>query len=214
MFTTRSVCYRPGMLQIIEFTAVVTSAVYGVLLASQKKLDAIGVIAVAFVVAFGGGTLRDLFLNRHPLYWISHPYLSMLVFAIGIVGSFVPAWFGKVQRLLPLPDAVGLGLLSMTGVAIAMEQGTAPFIAALLGTITGTFGGVLGDVICNEIPALFRPVPALYATCAFTGAWVYLILRWCGVPENAALLVGAATITLFRLAALHWKLCLPAIHRD
>lgn len=201
------------MLQFVEMTAVVTSAVFGVLLAAQKKMDAVGVIAVAMAVAFGGGALRDLLLDRHPLYFIANPHLPLVVFGIGVVGALKPASFGKLQWLLPWPDAFGLGLMTMTGVAMAVEKGTTPFIAALMGTITGTFGGVLGDMLCNEVPSLFRPAP-LYATCAFTGAWVFLGVRWCGVSNNAALIAGSVTAILFRLASLYWKLQLPAVKRD
>ena len=196
------------MLQFIEFSGVIAFALYGISRAHQKQMDFVGLFSVAALVSFGGGTLRDLFLDRHPLFWIANDHYVILVFLLSLLGAIRPQWINRLEPFLAIPDAFGLGLFAIAGVNTALASGTSPFIAVILGTITGTFGGVLGDVICNEIPSLFRPSP-IYATCAFAGAWVYLGLTWLNSNEAIAIWVGVLSIALLRLAALRWKLQLP-----
>lgn len=197
-------------LVVIEFLAVIVSAIYGVLLAARKGMDAIGVFVVAFAVAFGGGTLRDLFLDRQPLFWIGNPHYPMIVLGIAIFSGFLLRYVHHIRPLLVFPDALGMALFTLTGTAFAIEAGTGFFVAALLGVITGTFGGVLGDVICNEVPALFTPSP-LNATCSFAGAWVYLGFSHFSVLQPFALLAGIIVIVAFRLASVKWNWCFPAV---
>jgi uncharacterized membrane protein YeiH len=196
------------MLQSIEFLAVLASTIYGVLLARRNEMDFVGVFSVAFMVAFGGGTLRDLFLDRHPLFWIENSHYPLVVFAGSILTSFLRRVPKPIARLLPLVDAVGLGLFSIAGAGFAIEAGTSLFVASLLGVITGTFGGVMAEVVCNEVPSLFRTAP-LYATCSFVGCWVFLGLERAALGEGIAGPVAAGTIVAFRLAALQWNLRFP-----
>ena len=194
----------------IEFLAVIVSAIYGVLLAARKGMDAMGVFAVAFAVAFGGGTLRDLFLDRTPLFWIGNAHYPIIVFAVALLAGPILRFVKHIRPLLVGPDALGMALFTLTGTGYALEAETAPFVAVMLGVITGTFGGVLGDVLCNEVPSLFTPSP-LNATCAFTGAWVYWGALEVNVPEKYALLAGLAVIVIFRLVSVRWNWCLPRV---
>jgi len=197
------------MLTAIEYTAVISSALYGVLLAARKELDVIGSITLAFAIAFGGGTLRDLFLDRHPLFWIANVHFSQIVFVLAALGAFLPRLTHRLEPYLALPDALGLGLFSVLGALFAVEAGAPLFVASLMGVVTGTFGGVIGDVICNEIPRLFRPSP-LYATCSFLGAWVYLILIRCAAPAGWAITGGIAVTVILRLIAVRRGWSFPA----
>ena len=197
------------MFQIIELLAVVSSAIYGVLLARRNQMDLVGVLSVAFIIAFGGGTLRDVCLDRHPLFWIGHDHYAVIVFVLASVTAFVRRIQEAVERWLFVPDALGLGLFSVVGASFAIEAGTSMFIAALLGVVTGTFGGVIGDVICNQIPSLFRPASPLYATCSFLGCWIFLLLDNYGATELTAVISGLITIMLLRFVALKWNICLP-----
>ena len=201
------------MFEIIELTAVVTAAVYGILQARSARMDVLGVFTVAFATAFGGGTLRDLFLDRHPLFWIAKPHYTMIVFAMAVVSCLFRRLPVAYKKLLYLPDALGLGLFSVVGVQYALEQKTGYFIAALMGVITGTFGGVISDILCVRVPALFKSAP-LYATVSFAGCWVFLLLLHFQVAHNVAALVGIAAIVLFRGIALYWNLCLPEMRDD
>jgi len=205
----RAVPYPCRMLDAIELAAVVVSAIYGVLRAARKGLDVVGVIVLAMVVAFGGGTLRDLFLGRRPLFWIEHDHYLVIVFVIGLIGALIPTRLAKVEKLLTLPDAMGLGLFSVVGAAFAIESGASFPVASLMGVVTGTFGGVVGDIICNEIPSLFRTSP-LYATCSFIGAWLYLLVGLTAAPESVAVTVGIVATVALRLAAVRWNVSIPA----
>lgn len=200
-------------LATIELLAVVASAVYGILLACRKQLDMVGVFSVALATAFGGGTLRDLFLGRRPLFWIVNDHYVAIVLVLALLGALAPRLIRRFERQLAVPDALGLALFSLTGAAFAIEAGTSLLIAAILAVITGTFGTVIADVICNEIPALFRSGP-LQATCAFAGAWVYLLAHRLEAPPGLALLTGFVVIVGFRLVSLKWNLRLPTASLD
>lgn len=195
-------------LRVIELLAVLTSGTYGVLLARRKGMDFVGVFAVAFIIALGGGTTRDLFLDRHPLFWIEHEVYPLMLFGLAAIMSLfrkLPAGFSK---WLHVPDAFGLGLFCILGTSLALEAGSSWFVASLLGVVTGTFGGVIGDVICNEVPSLFTTSP-LYATCAFLGSWGYMLTGLTVLGESVAVLVGLFIVVVMRLFAVHFNLQLP-----
>jgi uncharacterized membrane protein YeiH len=196
------------VLQFIELLAVISSGTFGVLLARRKGMDFVGVFSVACMTAFGGGTLRDLFLGRHPLFWVQHDHYPVIIFALALAMSLIRKVPQFMEKALYLPDALGLGLFSVVGAGYALEAGTSWFLAALLGTITGTFGGVIGDIACNEVPSLFRTSP-LYATCSFLGCWAYLFMQDVVADEVIPLAVGISVIVLMRLAALRWNIRLP-----
>jgi uncharacterized membrane protein YeiH len=202
-----------NMLTTIELFAVLISGIYGVLLACRKQLDAVGIFTVAFTVAFGGGTLRDLLLDRRPFFWIENDHYVMMVMAVTLIGAFLPRGLLKLERFLAIPDALGLALFSIVGTGFAMEAGTSPFIAAIFGVITGTFGGVIAEVICNEIPSLFRSAP-LYAICSFSGSCVYLAARVLTQHENASIFLGVLVVVVFRWSALRWNIRLPNASLD
>lgn len=197
------------IVQLVEFLAVMVSAVYGLMLATRKEMDMIGHIAVALTVAFGGGTLRDLFLDRRPLFWIEHEHYLMLVFGMAVVGTFVPAHVVRLEKYLQIPDAIGLALFSVVGAGIALQHETPLFVAAVIGVVGGTFGGVIADVICNEVPSLFRPATTLYATCSFSGAWTYIGCRQLNVSEPYSLLAGAGVVFVLRMLAIRFNWRLP-----
>jgi uncharacterized membrane protein YeiH len=197
------------MLQLIEFLAVVSGAIFGALLARRKQMDFVGVFSVALITAFGGGTLRDILLGRQPLFWITNAHYPVIVFFLALFILVTGHWIGRAERWLNIPDALGLGLFSIVGAGFALESNTSLFIASLFGVITGTFGGVIGDIVCNEVPNLFRANTPLYATCGFVGCWVYLLLGKIGLPENITLWTGITVVVAIRVVALRWNIRLP-----
>lgn len=201
------------MSQVIEFLAVVSSALYGILLARRHQMDFVGIFCLALIVSFGGGTLRDLFLGRHPLFWIENDHYPVIVFVLALVPSFFKSVPERVEKYLSIPDALGLGLFSIMGVSAALESGTSLFIAALLGAVTGTFGGVMGDVICNRVPSLFRPAP-MFATCSFTGNWIFIALNSWPQTQKMAAPMAISFIVIFRLLAIRFQLRLPHVEVD
>ena len=198
------------MLLLLEALAVISAALFGVLLARSKRMDIVGVCSVAFIVAFGGGTLRDVLLGRQPLFWIANVHYAGIVFALAVVGSLPPRLPVRLVSWLHVPDALGLALFSVVGAGIAIHEGTPLFIASLFGVITGTFGGVIGDIVCNEVPSLFRPTTPLYASCSFLGCWAYILSSRAGLAEPIALWGAVVVIVALRLGALKWDWRLPA----
>jgi uncharacterized membrane protein YeiH len=196
---------------VVEVLAVISGAIFGTLLARRKGMDFVGVFSVAFMTSFGGGTLRDVLLDRHPLFWIQYSWYPAIVFAVAACVSLirrVPEW---VERFLNLPDALGLGLFSIVGTQIALNEQVDPFIAVLFGVITGCFGGVIGDIACNDVPNLFRAGTPLYATCAFAGSALLVALTWLRIPESIAFSAGASTVVGLRLLALRFRIGLKAL---
>jgi uncharacterized membrane protein YeiH len=195
---------------VLDLLGVAVFAVSGVLAAGRKKLDWLGVTVVAVVTAIGGGTLRDVLLDRHPIFWIADPtYLVVCLVAIGFTLMYarlrIPAF-----RALFVADALGLAFFTISGVQIAQQAGLSGLLAGLMGVITGVAGGVVRDVLCAEIPLIMRG-GQLYASSAIAGAALYLLLEWKGVPRDPAAMAGMAAIAIVRLAAILWRLELPVL---
>lgn len=199
------------MLQLIEILGIISFALSGIIEARRKHMDLVGVYTVALIAAFGGGTLRDLFLDRTPLFWVANPAYAIVILIMAVGAFLFPSLARVPDRVLLLPDALGLGLFSIAGTGFALDAGVAPFIAALLGTTTGVFGGVIRDVIANEVPFIFRN-KYLYATAAFAGCWLYMLLMIIGVEKELAVIYGITAVVVLRLAALRFGLRLPGGH--
>lgn len=199
------------LLQIIEILGILAFAFSGFVEARRKDMDLVGVFTVAFITAFGGGTLRDLLLDRRPLFWVEHQEYTLLVFILALV--ITPFMrhlrFAFSEKLLVTADALGLALFSVLGASLAQRNGMPLFVSTMMGVITGIFGGVLRDVICNEIPLVFRR-GQLYATCAFAGCWCYLLLGMAGASEALSLSASILLTVVFRLVAVRYNLRLPA----
>jgi uncharacterized membrane protein YeiH len=199
----------------LEASAVITSALSGMIAARKKGLDLVGVYAIAFVNAFGGGTLRDVLLDRRPFFWVryeGYAVLVLLLAALYIYGSrLLTPIKAPAYRVFALLDAFGLALFSISGTAFALEYRMPPFTASLLGVITGVVGGVLRDILLVQIPVVFRKTATLYATCAFVGCWVYLLLVAGQVDVAIATVAGFFTIVLLRMLALRYNLTLPTL---
>lgn len=197
-------------LQVIEILGIVAFAFSGFIEARRKDMDLVGVFTVAFITAFGGGTLRDLLLDRRPLFWVEHQEYSLMVFVLTLaISPFARHLrFAFSEKLIVVADAFGLGLFSALGASLAQDAGMPIFVCSMMGVITGIFGGVLRDVLCNEIPLVFRR-GHLYATCSFAGCWTYLILAYFAMPDAASLFASIVVTVAMRLAAVRFDLRLP-----
>ncbi len=198
------------LLLTLEVLGVFANALAGMLEARRKNMDLVGMYVAALVTAFGGGTLRDVLLDRRPFFWVQHQEYPLTIFVLCVLAVYtrhrVMRWVDV--RALEVIDALGLGLFAASGTSIALEVGSPPFIASLMGVITAVFGGVLRDVIGNDIPRIFQR-SQLYATCAFVGAWMYLGVYIAGGEPLTALLLGLATTFVLRLLALRRNWTLP-----
>jgi uncharacterized membrane protein YeiH len=198
------------ILHALSWIGIAVFAASGALAAGRKRFDAIGVAVIAVVTALGGGTLRDLLLDRHPLFWIADPTYLWVVLASAAVTLLYVHNRRPPNSLLLVADALGLALFTISGAQVAEQHGLHGLIVVVMGTLTGAAGGVLRDVLCNEIPLLFGPTQTLYATAAIAGAAVYLALQSLGVERTVAALAGMAVVAGVRFAAIAWQLRLPA----
>lgn len=188
------------LLQYVEAMAVLVNAISGFIEARSKKMDVVGVFIVAFITAFGGGTLRDILLDKRPLFWVTHQEYTIVIFVLALIAAPLIRTLRYIvsERLIVIADAFGLGLLSIAGTSQALAAGMPLFVAAMMGVITGTFGGVLRDIVCNEIPMVLRDGRP-YAACSFAGCWMYLLMQQSGVSPDFALWSSALAITGLRL---------------
>ncbi|HWP18200.1 MAG TPA: trimeric intracellular cation channel family protein [Burkholderiaceae bacterium] len=198
------------VLTVVEASATLAFALSGLLEAARKRLDAVGVCLVAGLAAFGGGTLRDVLLDRRPFFWVAHSEWLWALLALCVVAmAFLRArHFAPTERAMQWPDALGLGLFSASGTQLALAQDLPGIVAVLMGVITATFGGVLRDIVCNEIPTALRDHRP-YAVCAFVGGWVLVAAQHAGMPAGWGLVLAAVTATGLRVAALLTGYTLP-----
>jgi uncharacterized membrane protein YeiH len=197
---------------VVEVLATAAFALSGILEGARKRLDLVGIGVVASLAAFGGGTLRDLLLDRRPLFWVENVELLWFVLGLAVLSVIFlrGRHFELTERAMLWPDAIGLGLFCAAGTQVSLDLGMPLLVAAVLGVITSIFGGVLRDVVCNEIPRVLqdhRP----YAICAFLGAWVLIGLQLgLGLEDRASLLIAAGVASTTRLLAVRFDWELPA----
>ena len=198
---------------VVEATATMAFALSGLLAGMRKRLDVVGLSVVTGLAAFGGGTLRDVLLDRRPFFWVDHPNWLWILIALGLAAIFFVrrAHFEFTERAIQWPDALGLGLFTATGTQLALAQNMPAIVAVVMGVITATFGGILRDVVCNDIPTALRDRRP-YAVCAFTGGWVYVLAVHLQLTPGLALLLAAVTATGLRAWALFSGYELPAGH--
>lgn len=188
-------------------------AVSGALAAGRKQLDLLGVIVLALVTAIGGGTIRDLLLGRHPIFWLSNAAYILVITAAALLTVAYARWRRPPHSALLVADALGLALFSITGAQIAERTGLPAISGIVLGTITGSAGGIVRDILSAEIPLVLRR-GNLYATAAIAGTATYFALERLGALRPIPALVGMLVIVGLRLAAILWGLQLPVFQLD
>lgn len=198
------------LLYVLQLLGDAVFAASGALAAGRRRMDLIGVIVLAIVTTIGGGTVRDVLLDRHPVGWIADPTHLMVAIGSAIVTLLVARDRRPHERALAIADALGLGLFAIGGAQIAEQRGAPGLVIVVMATITGTFGGVLRDVLSAQVPLLFRH-GELYATAVIVGASFYVLLERLGVHRDGAALAGMAAVILLRLAAIAWGLRLPVV---
>ena len=196
-----------SFLRILEMLGVAVFAISGALAAGRKSLDLVGVVVTATVTAIGGGTLRDVLLDRHPVFWIADTANLWVIFAAAVGTVIYTRRWPPPERSLAVADALGLALFTVTGAQIAQGAGMEGVVVVIMGTLTGVAGGVIRDVLTAQIPMVMRRGP-IYATACIAGVAVYLLLETV-LPHDVAAVVGMATIAALRLAAILWKLTVP-----
>ena len=201
------------LLYALDLVGVAVFAVSGALAAGRKRLDLIGVVALGLVTAIGGGTIRDVLLDRNPIFWLADPaYLLVITAAALLTVAWTRRWPPPAKALL-VADALGLALFSVSGAQVAERMGVNALAGVALGTVTGAAGGALRDVLSAEVPLVLRR-GELYATAAIAGTGSYFTLTWLGAPRGVATGVGMAVVAGVRLAAIRWGVKLPVYQLD
>lgn len=195
------------VLYILDLLGVAVFAISGALTAGRKSLDLLGVLVIAIVTAVGGGTLRDLLLDRHPIFWIVDPtYLIVITISALLTLAYARSRPAPGNSLL-IADAMGLAIFTIIGAQAAEAANHSPLIIIMMGTMTGVAGGMLRDVLSAEVPLILRR--DVYATAAIAGASLYLLAQVVGFSRPAAVVVGMAAVAVLRLLAIFRGLRLP-----
>ena len=184
-------------------------ALSGALMALRSGMDVIGVSLIATVTGIGGGTMRDLFLGKLPLGWVTEPMPVAVCIGVAVLACFLNQnIIGKRMTWLLYADAAGLALFAVLGTSAAEEVGAHPIVAILFGAMSASFGGILRDVICNQTPLLLKQ--EIYITAAALGALLYVVLP-ANMGEEARALIAATPAFLIRVFAIryHWRLNFP-----
>ncbi|HET6409678.1 MAG TPA: trimeric intracellular cation channel family protein [Chthoniobacteraceae bacterium] len=195
-------------IHLIGLCGVAVCAISGALEAGRKSFDLLGVAIIALVTAIGGGTLRDVLLDRHPIFWIAEPTYLLVILASAALTVLYVKFQHPPYRALLLADALGLGFFTISGAQVAQSKGMPAVIIILMGAITGAAGGLFRDVLSAEVPLLLRR-GELYATASIAGATMYLAFEAMDLPRHASATLGAAVVIGLRYAAIRWRIALP-----
>lgn len=194
-----------------DLLGTIAFAISGVLVAMDKKLDLFGVLIIASVTAIGGGTLRDLLIGATPVTWMRDLVYIYVILGTVSVAVIFQSRLKYLRTSLFLFDTLGIGLYTLVGIEKGMGVGLHPLICIALGTMTASFGGVLRDILCNEIPVIFRK--EIYATACILGGAVYFLMLNFHIPEGFAYVSGILLVIAIRLLAVHYHISLPNIYR-
>ncbi|MGH8020876.1 MAG: trimeric intracellular cation channel family protein [Opitutaceae bacterium] len=203
-------------LAVLDLAGVFVFAITGALAAARKGMDFVGMFALALVTSTGGGTLRSMLVGDFPVPFLRTPWLLVAAMVATVVTYFAAQWIeAHMSRPIRFFDAIGLGVFTATGVATALNLGQPWWAALFLGCITAVFGGVLRDVLRQEVPLIFRP-DELYATAAVVGAIGFLVIREMDFSRPAVMIAGAVVTIAVRLVAMHlqWKTRAAARRED
>ncbi|TJZ86730.1 trimeric intracellular cation channel family protein [Paracoccus hibiscisoli] len=197
-----------ALVTALDYGSVLIFALTGALVASRAQLDPVGFVFMAALTAVGGGTLRDLILNREAVFWVANPTYVLLAAGAALIVFWTAHLLESRQRWLVWLDSVALAVAVAAGAGVAMEMGSPPMIVVIMGIATGTFGGLMRDVVGNEVPLIFKQ-GELYLTAAFGGAVAAVTLDWLGVARAEALIAGAVVVWVLRAGSLTFGWRLP-----
>lgn len=198
------------IIDIITVVGVFAFAISGALTAMEKKLDLFGVFIIAFATAVGGGSLRDVVIANRSVFWLTEPIYTYVI----VGGTFFSILFrkklGHLRTTLSLFDTVGLALYTIIGVKIGIQNELAGVSCIALGTITGAFGGVIRDILVNDVPMIFQK--EIYATISIFGGSLYFVLYHYGMSGTWIELLAIFTIIILRSLVVHFEIKLPSIY--
>ncbi len=199
------------MFHVIDLLGVLAFSVSGVLVALEKRMDLFGILIIAFVTSIGGGTLRDLLIGNTPVTWMQDISYTYAILSAAILAIIFRTKIDYLRTSLFLFDTIGIGLYTSLGIEKGVEVGLHPIICIALGTITACFGGVIRDILCNEIPVIFRK--EIYATACILGGVVYFLLSHFPIQVDWIFIIASLVVIVARLLAVIFKIKLPSIYK-
>ncbi|MHA7943759.1 trimeric intracellular cation channel family protein [Formosa sp. 3Alg 14/1] len=200
------------MLHAIDLLGVIAFSISGVLVALSKRMDLFGILIIAFVTATGGGTMRDILIGATPVFWMINPEYVYLILIGTIFATFFRKKIDYLRTSLFLFDTIGIGLYTIIGIEKGLMAGLSTPICIALGTITACFGGVIRDILCNEIPVIFRR--EIYATACIMGGIAFFVLKSLPIDEDYVLLGSGILVIIIRLIAVRFTISLPSLYRN
>lgn len=195
--------------EILNICGTFSFAVSGAFAAMQKRLDMFGVLIIAFATAVGGGTLRDILIGDTPVSWLKNANYSLLILVTAVMAMVFWKKIKSLKITLFLFDSLGLGFFTIIGLQKGLAYGLHPGVCVALGTVTGCFGGIIRDILLNNIPLIFRK--EVYATACIIGGLVYLLLDYFGVDAAIVKLISVTIVFLIRIVAVKYNFTLPRI---
>ncbi len=197
-------------IQTIDILGTIAFAISGVLVAMNKRMDPFGVFIIAFVTAVGGGTLRDLLIGSTPVFWMTNMLFIYVIAAATLLAVVFRNQIKHLRKSLFLFDTIGIGLYTVIGIEKGLNAELHPIICIALGTMTACFGGVIRDMLCNEIPVIFRK--EVYATACIFGGITYFVLHEFIGDQNLIFVISLSVVIAVRLLAVIFKISLPNIY--
>jgi len=194
---------------IIDILGTISFSISGVLTAVKKRMDPFGIFIIAFVTAVGGGTLRDVLIDA-PVFWMYDLRFVYVIAGASVLAILFRKKLGYVRKSLFLFDTIGIALYTVIGVEKGINAGFSPIISISLGVMSACFGGVIRDILSNEIPIIFRK--EIYATACIVGAIAYFALQYTPLSNNFVVFISGGIVILIRLLAVVFKLQLPTIY--
>ena len=199
------------MFYTIDILGTIAFAISGVLVAMNKKMDPFGILIIAFVTAVGGGTLRDILIGQTPVGWMKDMTFTYVILGSAVFAVLARNKINYLRTSLFLFDTIGIGLYTVIGVEKGLSADLHPIICIALGTISACFGGVIRDILCNEIPVIFRK--EIYATACILGGLSYFLIRKLPIESDFVFIISGAIVILVRLLAVKFKIALPSIYK-
>lgn len=196
----------------IDILGTIAFAISGVLIAMNKKMDFFGILIIAFVTAIGGGTLRDILLGQTPVTWMTNMAYAYVILISTLAAILLKNKINYLRTSLFLFDTIGIGLYTIVGVEKGISAGLHPIICVALGTISACFGGVIRDILCNEIPVIFRK--EIYATACIIGGFAYFLLKQFPLANDFVFIISGLVVILIRLIAVKFKISLPNLYKS
>lgn len=197
--------------QTIDILGTIAFTISGVLVALDKRMDSFGVLIIGFVTAVGGGTLRDVLIGQTPVFWMKDMTFIYVIVATTIITIIIKKHINYLRRSLFLFDTIGIGLYTVVGIEKGLLIDLHPIICIALGTMSACFGGVIRDILCNEIPVIFRK--EIYATACIAGGFVYFGLAQLPIDPNLVFIIAGSVVIVIRLVVVRFKISLPTLYR-